>query len=132
MSQNIKNDFKVELSGVLSWALLSFSIVKLSLIYSSHPILIFLITYNICSIIFLLFFFGFYKERHSFIKHIRLTFFYNVAMLVYDILYNELILIYKTELSYKVAAFIAIFVFNLFLSAIFYFVFKKLRKLKTN
>lgn len=53
-------------------------------------------------------------------------------MLAYDILYNELILIYKTEMSYKVVAFVAIFVLNLFLSAIFYFVFKKLRKLKTN
>jgi hypothetical protein len=87
------NDLKVEVSGVIAWTLLSYALIRIGQVYFSDIRIIGTVLYNIFGVIYLLFFLGFYQERLSIKKVVRLLICYNLLMIVYETLYRSVILI---------------------------------------
>ena len=118
ISLRISKNYILLITGIFAWDILSFSILKLSLIYTSNVLLTYLITYNICCIIYILYFNVYYKVRFNLKILLLLVCFYNVGINLLDFLYNEIILIQKIE--FNVALFFISVISNLIISSLLY------------
>ncbi len=132
MSEFIKRTFKltpniqVLVTGVFAWVLLSFSSLKLSLIYAPKPLLAYVLTYNIIAIVYLLYFYGYLKPKFNFIMLMLLFFLYNFGIYFFEFLYIEFIMVYKSSMDIMLKS-VNMFI-NFLIMVITYLVVKKIVK----
>ncbi len=123
---NFSQDLRAIITGVFAWILLSFASLKLSVIYSLNPGISYLLTYNISSIIFLIYFYAYLKSKFNFKMLILLFVSYNIGIHLFELIYKELFIIYKSELNLTII-FVSVFL-NLVIMLIIYFILRKLIK----
>ncbi|MCF8299158.1 MAG: hypothetical protein K9J13_16540 [Saprospiraceae bacterium] len=125
---NVSQNFKVLATGVFGLLLLSFSSLKLSVIYASNPFLSYLVTYNISGLVFLFYFYAYLKSKFNFKIWVLIFAVFNIGIHVFDFIYNQLILINNTEIHFD---FIIIYVVINFLTMILaYFILRGILKFK--
>jgi hypothetical protein len=109
---NFKNTYKIEITGVIAWALFSFATIKFIHIYID-TVLSHLLTYGICSLIFLLYFFTYYRSNFGLKKFLFLMLAFNIGFHLLDATYLWLINI--REFDYDLGAMITMILADLFL-----------------
>jgi hypothetical protein len=89
------SDSTVAITGVIAWLILAFASVKLSIIYAPDPAVAYIVSYNVCAVIFLLYFIGYFKQRFTIGWLFALIACYNIGMNVLNFVYDRLFLIYQ-------------------------------------
>ena len=92
---------KVIITGFFAWIFLAFSTLKLSVIYAPNPVLAYLIVYNIASIVFLLYFYAYLKQKFNNKTFLLIFSCYNVGVHLFDLLYAKLVLIYSEKIDFS-------------------------------
>lgn len=97
---NLGSDRVILITGITAWLVLAFAVVKLSVLYSENPQIAYVIAYNIASLIYLIYFIGYFKERFGLKYLVLLLLVYNAGFHALQWLYNELFLIYTPTFEY--------------------------------
>jgi hypothetical protein len=116
----IYSNYKVEITGIISWVLFAFGAVKLWGVFLSKTFLPFLLPYNICSIIYLLYFTSYYKPDFGVKKFILLVISFNVGFYLLHFSYFWLVALERIEIP--ISSLIASFVINAVLCTIVYLI----------
>jgi RsiW-degrading membrane proteinase PrsW (M82 family) len=127
--KNLFDRYKIELTGLGSWAFFTCAAVKFSAIYS-HILLVRLSTYSICSIFFLLYFFSFYRSRFEPKKFIILLFCYNFIVQITLLLYSYLFIL--RPLEFNIPLLVIELLLNLVLLACIYLIVRVIIKRRRN
>lgn len=87
-------------TGISAWLLLAFAAIKLSVIYARNPFVAYLLAYNISSVVFLLYFIGYFKQRFGFGYLLLLVVTYNIGINILHFIYNELFLLRQPSMEF--------------------------------
>jgi hypothetical protein len=87
------SDRTILTTGIIAWLMLAFASVKLAVIYAKNPSLAYLLTYNISSFVFLVYFIGYFKERFGIAYLLLLLISFNTGINALHFLYNRLFLL---------------------------------------
>ncbi|MCP4458969.1 MAG: hypothetical protein GY816_13255 [Cytophagales bacterium] len=96
---SFSTNIKVISSGLFAWTLFVFSLLKLSIIYTSNPEVSFLITYEVSGIVFLLYFYVYLKNRFSLWYFFSLVVLFNTSIYLLSLIYDVLILLKVSGLN---------------------------------
>lgn len=121
----VYNTYKIEITGVIAWALFSFAAVRFIPIYIPTKFA-HLLTHNICSLVFLFYFFIYYRSEFGIKKFLFLMLAFNLGFHFFNFLYQQLLDIhgYKFEL----VPIIALILLNLLLCFFVYLIIIKVIK----
>ena len=96
---SFSTNMKVISSGLFAWTLFVFSLLKLSIIYTSNPGVSFLITYEVSGVVFLLYFYAYFKNRFSLWYFLSLVVLFNTGLYLLSLIYDVLILLKVSGLN---------------------------------
>lgn len=94
--KDIYNTYKIEITGVIAWIFFSFATVRFIPIYINTK-LAHLLTYNICSLLFLAYFFMYYRTEFSTKKFLILILIFNLGFSFLNNTYQWLVYLRKFE-----------------------------------
>ena len=94
------SDKTILITGISAWLVLAFATIKLSVLYAHDPKLAYILSYNISSFVFLVYFIGYFKERFVFGYLLLLLAAYNVGINLLHFLYNKLFLLESPPIEY--------------------------------
>ena len=83
----------VIITGVFAWVIFTFAVLKLLLVYAENRGITYLIAYNVSSIIFVLYFIGYLKERLKLHYLFFLWLAFNLGLYFSSYLYDHFILV---------------------------------------
>lgn len=110
--------------GLFSWILMCFCAVKFSMVYTSSLLTGYFITYNISAIIFLCYFFTYFRHRFNFLLLLLFALLYNVGIHLFLFIYHHSILIHPKPAPFSII--IVTSAVNLIVFVVTYFPLKKI------
>jgi len=122
-------DIKVFSTGIIPWLFLTLASLKLCMIYSPNPAIAYFTTYNLLSVLFLLYFYVYLNTRFNFKVFFILFIIFNLGIQLLDVFYNHIILIYPLEMNTELF-FFSSFINFIFMSITYLFLIKVLKYYK--
>jgi hypothetical protein len=111
--------YKIELSGILAWALFTFAATKLCGVYIHKPFSS-LITYNVSAVLALLYFFSYYRQEFSLNKFFIVSLSINILAQSFLVLYNWLLNLSGSGPEFDIAGLFAVLVVNMIVLSLVY------------
>lgn len=123
-----KVDLKILTTSLLAWIVLTFSILKLIVIYVANPLLTYLTTYNFTSLLFLLYLLSYFGFRFRYKLFLTIVTFYNLGILFCDFMYDKVILL--ESVKFGVVRNIFFLIINYIFLHISYFIALKIKEIR--
>lgn len=108
-----RTDLKVVVSGLLGWSVLTVGMLKLSVLFTEHKVVTYLIIYNVVGTLFLLYFYAYFRARQSFLKSLLLIALFNLSVQSIHHLHEVLFQLSPWPLSSKLGILLVPIVLNL-------------------
>jgi len=126
--QKLYGNYKIEITGVIAWTVFTFGALNLIPIYITSEF-IHIKVFLICSVIFLLYLFSYYRSAFSFKKFLVIMLIYNVGFCLLNLPYNHLV--YFPAAEFDLSGAVITGLINLTICFVVYSVIKKIIAVRT-